>query len=100
MMSNLESSSAGSGSDMSSVSSESEEDDTVNFIDTSNEDDSNSEVETERSCTCSRSPIKRPLDISRSTEITPVEVVIADSEGGHNAGSPVQLLEVAELSFS
>ena len=30
---------------MSSVFSESEEDDTVNFIDTSNEDDSNSEVE-------------------------------------------------------
>ena len=45
MMSNIESSSARSGSDMSSVSSESEEDDTVNFIDTSNEDDSNSEVE-------------------------------------------------------
>ena len=85
MMSNLESSSAGSGSDMSSVSSESEEDDTVNFIDTSNEDDSNSEVETERSRIRSRSPINRPLDISRNTEITPVQIVFADSEGGQNA---------------
>ena len=84
MMSNLESSSAGSDSDMSSVSSESEEDDTVNFIDTSNEDDI-SEVETEWSRIRSRSPINRPLDISRNTEITPVQIVFADSEGGQNA---------------
>ena len=59
MMSNLESSSAGSGSDMSSVSSESKEDDTVNFIDISNEDDSNNEVETKSSRIRSRSLIKR-----------------------------------------
>ena len=84
-MSNLESSSAGSGFDMSSVSSEYEEDDTVNFIDTSNEDDSISEVETERSRICSRSPINRPLDISRNTEITPVQIVFAEKEGGQNA---------------
>ena len=83
MMSNIESSSAGSGSDMSSVSSEFEEDDTD--IDASNEDDSNNEVETKRSRTRSRSSIKRSLDISRSTEITPVQVVFADSECGQNA---------------
>ena len=67
------------------MSSESEEDDTINFIDTSNEDDINSEVETERSRTRSRSPIKRALDISRNTEITPVQVVFADSECGQSA---------------
>ena len=46
--------------------------------------DSNSEVETERIRTRSRSPNKRPIDKSRSNEITPVDVVIADIEGGLN----------------
>ena len=69
---------------MSSMSSESEEDDIFNIIDSSNEDDSNSEVETERFRTRSRSPNKRPIDKSRSNEITPVDVVIADIEGGLN----------------
>ena len=67
------------------MSSESEEDDTVNFIDTSNEDDSISEVETERSRIRTRTPINRPLDISRNTEITPVQIVFAEKEGGQNA---------------
>ena len=69
---------------MSSMYSESEEDDIFNIIDSSNEDDSNSEVETERFRTRSRSPNKRPIDKSRSNEITPVDVVIADIEGGLN----------------
>ena len=71
---------------MSSMSSESKEDDIFNIIDSSNEDDSdsNSEVETERFRTRSRSPNKRPIDKSRSNEITPVDVVIADIEGGLN----------------
>ena len=69
---------------MSSMSSESEEDDIFNIIDSSNEDESNSEVEIERFRTRSRSPNKRPIDNSRSNEITPVDVVIADIEGGLN----------------
>ena len=69
---------------MSSMSSESEEDDIFNIIDSSNEDDRNSEVETERFRTRSKSPNKRPIDKSRSNEITPVDVVIADIEGGLN----------------
>ena len=66
------------------MSSESEEDDIFNIIDSSNEDDRNSEVETERFRTRSKSPNKRPIDKSRSNEITPVDVVIADIEGGLN----------------
>ena len=69
---------------MSSMYSESEEDDIFNIIDSSNEDDRNSEVETERFRTRSKSPNKRPIDKSRSNEITPVDVVIADIEGGLN----------------
>ena len=66
------------------MSSESKEDDIFNIIDSSNEDDRNSEVETERFRTRSKSPNKRPIDKSRSNEITPVDVVIADIEGGLN----------------